>query len=377
MRIWHRGHLAYSCLAFAVILTCFFAAHAATFIVGSNVEFARIHDAVDAAKPGDSVEVTNGTYVENVTIEKPITLKGIGKPIVDAMGSPSAITLSTDGISLLGFNVTNSSEIGINVKSNDNLISENIVNNSNIGIWLDKCKNNKVLGNIVCRNRKSGISLEQSVENILISNEAEGNGDTGIELEESNDNSVMENIVRYNSNDGIELKGAINNTVKSNHAQENKDGICLEEGSRNNTISNNDVSYDHIDGILIRGSIGNLVAWNEISRNFKGIFLESSNENILKENNITYNVNGVHLNYYCYYNNIYQNNLANSLDYNAYDESNNNKWYNGTSGNHYSDFDVPGKGCIDANGNGVCDSAHVIQGSQNRDMFPLVSWHRL
>ena len=77
-----------------VLFIYFFAAHAATLIVGNNVEFARIQDAVDAAKPGDSVEVINGTYVENVTIEKPITLRGIGKPVVDAMDSYSSIALS-------------------------------------------------------------------------------------------------------------------------------------------------------------------------------------------------------------------------------------------------------------------------------------------
>ena len=54
--------------------------------------------------------------------------------------------------------------------------------------------------------------------------------------------------------------------------------------------------------------------------------------NILKENNITDNVDGIPLNYYCYDNEVYRNNLVNSSDYNVYDESNNNQWYNGTIG---------------------------------------------
>jgi nitrous oxidase accessory protein len=377
MRAFHQSVFSYLWVVFAVIFIYFFEVHAATLIVGDNAEFARIQDAIDAAKPGDSVEVTNGTYIENVTVEKPIILKGIGEPVVDARGSFSAITLSADGISLIGFNVTNSSNIGINIKSNNNLILGNIVKKSIIGILLEDCNNNTVLGNIVSKNNESGINLEQSIKNILMNNEAEGNGDTGIELEGSSENNVTENIVRNNSNDGIELRGAINNSIKRNHAQENKDGICLEEGSKNNTISNNYVNHDRIDGILIRSSMGNLIAWNEVSRNFKAIFLESSNDNILKENNISENVGGIHLNYYCYGNKIYRNNLVNSSDYNAYDESGNNQWYNGTAGNYYSDFDTPGNGCTDTNGNGTCDSGHLIPGSQNRDMFPLVSWHRL
>jgi nitrous oxidase accessory protein len=124
MRTWHRHYFAYSWGAIAVVFIYFFGAHAATLIVGNDAEFARIQDAVNAAKPGDSVEVSNSTYVENVHIEKPITLRGIAKPIVDARGSYSAITLSADGISLIGFNVTNSSDIGIRVKSNNNLVFE-------------------------------------------------------------------------------------------------------------------------------------------------------------------------------------------------------------------------------------------------------------
>ena len=53
MKPWHRGRNAYSWVAFAIIFIYFVAANAAILLVGNNAEFARIQDAIDAAKPGD------------------------------------------------------------------------------------------------------------------------------------------------------------------------------------------------------------------------------------------------------------------------------------------------------------------------------------
>lgn len=85
-------------------------------------------------------------------------------------------------------------------------------------------------------------------------------------------------------------------------------------------------------------------------------------------------------------NRIYLNNLAEN-NISAYDTGN-NQWYqntgalgdtvrlvpgNGAVGNHYSDFDQPGQGCNDTNGDGICDSHYKINGSSNIDNYPLIS----
>lgn len=85
---------------------------AATITVcDSGCDHTSIQAAIDAADPDDTIEVHSGAYNENVNVTKQLILKGIdtgsGKPVVDAGGSGSAITLSADGITLEGFTATN------------------------------------------------------------------------------------------------------------------------------------------------------------------------------------------------------------------------------------------------------------------------------
>jgi parallel beta-helix repeat protein len=82
-----------------------------------------------------------------------------------------------------------------------------------------------------------------------------------------------------------------------------------------------------------------------------------------------------------YLNSLVKNNIS------AYDGGS-NQWYedvvaangikrlaNGQEavGNHYSDFNQPGQGCNDTNGDGICDSPYRIRGGSNVDNYPLTS----
>ena len=64
-----------------------------------HADFTRIQDAVDAASPGDRIQVCPGLYLESVTVDKPLTLKGsgpglatlrTGNPNVEAVVRPPA-----------------------------------------------------------------------------------------------------------------------------------------------------------------------------------------------------------------------------------------------------------------------------------------------
>ncbi|HEC75653.1 MAG TPA: hypothetical protein ENI33_00130, partial [Thermoplasmatales archaeon] len=67
-----------------------------------------IQSAIDNASNGDTIVVHDGTYKENVVIDKEITLINGSKPIIDGMGG-IAFNITANNVSIIGFNITNSS----------------------------------------------------------------------------------------------------------------------------------------------------------------------------------------------------------------------------------------------------------------------------
>ena len=70
--------------------------------------FSRIQDAVNAAKPGSTVIVLNGSYVENVLLDKELELVGAGSDVVTIDGSDiggDLIHITADGVSVRGFTI--------------------------------------------------------------------------------------------------------------------------------------------------------------------------------------------------------------------------------------------------------------------------------
>ncbi|MCX9081282.1 MAG: right-handed parallel beta-helix repeat-containing protein [Candidatus Methanoperedens sp.] len=285
-------------------------ANAATITVNASGggDYSRIQDAIKASSNGDTILVQSGTYFENVKVNKKLTLRGIGMPVVDARGSGSAISLSANGITLEGFTATGGGSYpnaGIKVTSSNNtLIGNDVRSNHGNGIFLSYSNNNKLRGNNASNNRKdyedtieAGIYLYSSSKNTLngntVSKNAGDEGGYGIYLESSSKNTLNGNNAS-NNYEGISLESSSNNTLTSNNANSNHgNGIFLSYSS-NNTLNGNTASNNGDDGdsygIYLYYSSNNTMTGNKASNNWKGISLSSSNKNTFKGNIASNNV---------------------------------------------------------------------------------------
>ena len=280
-----------------------------------------IQSAIEAAEPGQIIEVQNGTYLEQINLTKSLYLKGLGRPIIDASGKGSAITISASGSTLLGFTATGSGsgseDAGIRVLSNGNILKDNLaVKNNNYGIMLNKAEKNTVFLNSANENQKGGILLAYSDNNQVWGNYARGNGN------------------------GIAIETSRGNTIHANNLIENDVGI---------SISNYNFSESIIKGskgVSIQSGSSEEVAVYNIS--------EASKSPSLPGTNILYD-------------NVLQDNRQDSFD------DGRNQWDNGTVGNHYSSYDSREEGCKDRNRDGICDSGYSIPGGSNEDKWPLAS----
>lgn len=163
-----------------------------------------IQAAIDTANPGDTINVFSGIYYERINVKNTLSLSGIdnggGRPVLDAGGVGSAVTLASGGSSLNGFEIRNSrgtGSAGIKIVSSDNTISGNIVHDSNEGIEISGSSRNTISGNVV-DNNALGISIISSSYNTIVNNIA-SNNDYGIRIEGSVGNTIQGNTLIGNN----------------------------------------------------------------------------------------------------------------------------------------------------------------------------------
>jgi parallel beta-helix repeat protein len=299
-----------------LLLTCFTATpvfgEESIVVLGGNTlyvdddgggDYTRIQDAVDNATIGDTVFVYNGTYYENVVVDKSINLTGEDKEtaIINGSGVGDVVYVSADGVKISGFTIQN----GGDALSYDNF---------DAGIDLHS-SDNIVFDNIICLNRNSGICISYPSEsssftsnNTVSFNIIDMNNNDGIMVIDSYSNKISDNIIESNKNRGIYLY-SVQNIISNNTISKNGCGIKLHTES--NIISNNIIS-DNVIGINF-GRSGRLndILENSISDNDYGILTEKPEDlsdtkltNYIYHNNFINNDNNV----YYYKNNQWDSN---------------------------------------------------------------------
>jgi parallel beta-helix repeat protein len=260
------------------------------------------------------------------------------------------VEIDSNGITLDGnSHAISGGSLGVYLFGISNVtITNTTVTGFNIGIRLYNSTNNTISHNTVASNG-TGLYLSESSYNTIANNTASNNTYVGIYVDSFSYNTDHDNTISGNTFSGNGSIGALdcglvlityrdsgNNRIDANTLNNNgRAGICLTgSGSLTNyVVSNNDIENN---GLQNRNGSGLIVPYT-----FSGLI---------------------------YHNDI----INNATPPSVYPPSSNISFSAPLplGGNHWSEYDTPAQGCVDADGDGICDAPYLFSGGQ--DSFPWV-----
>ena len=371
-----------------------------TLYVGGSgpYNYTSIQYAINDANDGDTVFVYDDSapyYVRSsLFILKSIKLIGENKEttIIDQSRESPIFTSSiidiysnADGVTISGFTIRKSGDFwfdyGIQINSNNNTISDNIIENNYMGIVINGYEtfghNNTISNNIIKSNLNGGLLFYKSTNNIIENNTFSDNIgglilDTG-----ANNNNILDNVFY---NDGIWIADA-NENIFSNNMINDKPLLYLEDeidkvidntdagqvilvGCNNITVKDNELT-NICTGVVLSKTDNCFISENTIGSNTKGgIFLISSNGNNISTNTLSNNNMGIIIS--SSYNNIITGNIIKNSEQESINilESYNNLIF----GNNFSD----NRGLtLD-----YCDNNNISYNTFNNDGIAMYTYYQ-
>jgi len=279
-----------------------------------------IQDGVDASETGDTVYVYGGFYNEQVSIDKPLNLRGesIDDTIIDGTGLGRICAIEeTTNVVVSGFTFQNAEkEIeALYLSDSSSVVVEQnrFIDNEGLPIFLGGSNNivqeNEIMNN-TCRLHNIWVTSNQG---IIRNNTIKNNKGNAITIN-APDNKIMGNIIEDNAEYGISIRNILfvdYMVISDNIIQGNTVGIKAPSRTWWHTITNNTISVNTIAGIVLHawgstishntfeknpialkvlGSASNNISHNTFSSNIVGIKTIETNSNSYTENNFIKNM---------------------------------------------------------------------------------------
>jgi parallel beta-helix repeat protein len=387
--------------------------------INTGLGYATIQEAINANDTADrdAIFVEAGIYREAIMLSKTLSLLGEDPrtTIIDGGNIGTVLTVDAANVSVNGFTIRNSGQryppygndcgVFLDHASVAN-VSNNIVANNRIGLYLFYSQKCVLENNIVSSNSEDGVWLYYSGGNFLTENRIFNNSynfgvfggsfsDFDNTIDTSNvvdgkpiiydvrgenevlDNSIDAGVVYLISCNNVTVRdmnlkhsghgvfgfNITNSRIENVTASENNYGIYLQK-SYGNVIENNSC-LDNWVGFSLQDSAHNIIRDNIAENSEKGISLYEASNNSIIGNMILSNLYGIRL-YSSHFSEILHNNLIGNTIQADLITSYQNRWDNGFEGNFWSDYNGS-----DAVQDGIGEVAYAVDGD-NLDSFPLM-----
>ena len=276
-----------------------------TFYVGPGESYTSIQAAVDDARDGDTIIVRNGTYTENVNVDKSLTIRSENgystTTVIAANSNDHVFHIMAGGATIAGFTIEGANgyyRAGIYLGSDT---SQCTISNNRIGydeshknyhgIYLENSTGNTIANNIVEANGYHGAYVISSSHNTFSINGFNLNGQEGIYLKDSDNNRFLDNDCNENGRHGIDVRTSSDNEFINNTCSSNEEfGIRVYSSSNNNILESNECNFNRDSGIYLYSNHGNTVSGNTVKDNSgSGVSLSHSDDNQIASNFCTHN----------------------------------------------------------------------------------------
>ena len=327
-----------------------------------SCEISTISEAIEKASPHDTIYIESGVYKESdLLVEKPLTLIGIDKPVIDGEKKGEILTINADSVTLDGLRIKS---VGISytedfaavrVRKSKHFVLRNLeLEDLFFGIYIEKSShgiidNNRVYGNAKDEhNSGNGLHLWYSHHLDVRNNHVVGLRD-GIYLEFADDciieNNRSENNLRY----GLHFMFSNRDSYSNNHFENNGSGVAVMFSKHitmtQNTFKKNWGSASY--GLLLKEINDAKITKNEFIENTIAINVEGSNRIDYNRNSFKNNGWAVKVRGACYSNMFTENNfLYNSFDVSYNSKMNDNK-FDRNYWTNYSGYDLDRNGIGD------------------------------
>ena len=274
-------------------------AHAGVIKVGKQQQHTSISSAIAVAMPGDTVLVDGGVYYEkNLVINKPIVLKGINNPVIDAEKKYENISVQADNVTVQGLVLQHTAVssivdyAAIKIYNSRNVtIIDNIIEDAFFGIYSQYGRHCLIKNNSLTAFAKTeqssgnGIHCWKSDSMQIIGNTITGHRD-GIYFEFVTNSVIWRNKSFKNLRYGLHFMFSNDDAYISNIFENNGAGVAVmfSKGVKmfNNFFRENwgDAAY----GILLKEINDSYIEGNHFEKNTSAIYAEGANRVYVKRN---------------------------------------------------------------------------------------------